>query len=467
MNAYDHLGRRTSTAYNYVSAWTETFAYATNLDYLTSATYSDNNNWNGTWSYDAAQNRSDVTTDILNRITGNVGADVAYVHNAVGERLKKTVTASNGQKSIQNMTWNDKGELIKLVSASQAGTAGAELPQAIYDYRYRADGLRVAKIGGPTMTAVPELEGEQSSYWDEDLAQNKPTWRYAYDGQMPIFEDYKRYEGGQYEIYDVTRSTLGGRGIDMIERQRMSDKNTNVPEAISRTFPLYDGHGNTMAELVRTGPTSADFVQGSLRKYDAWGNSRLNSAPSGFHGYCGNLGHKEDPESGLTYMRARYYEPGTGRFISEDPAGDGVNWYVYCKGDPVGQVDKTGKSSSPEEFALGFAMLLYGLELVGKGSVDARKRLFELRAAYLTATDDLVRASSMPGMVGSMMTITTMVVAGIHMLEAGFSAISDVKGMVKGLRYIFAGALLMALGFEDGQEFLKPYLDMFKKDLSE
>ncbi len=98
-----------------------------------------------------------------------------------------------------------------------------------------------------------------------------------------------------------------------------------------------------MAEIVRTGPTSADFVQGSLRKYDAWGNSRLNSAPSGFHGYCGNLGHKEDPESGLTYMRARYYEPGTGRFISEDPARDGINWYGYCEADPAQKVDPTGK----------------------------------------------------------------------------------------------------------------------------
>jgi len=57
----------------------------------------------------------------------------------------------------------------------------------------------------------------------------------------------------------------------MIERQRMSDKEEPNPSTASRVFPLYDGHGNTMAELVRTGPTSADFVQGSLRKHDPWG----------------------------------------------------------------------------------------------------------------------------------------------------------------------------------------------------
>jgi RHS repeat-associated protein len=124
-------------------------------------------------------------------------------------------------------------------------------------------------------------------------------------------------------VWDVTRSTLGARGIDMIARQRMLDKENPNPGTASRVFPLYDGHGNTMGELARTGGTS--YAVGNLRKYDAWGNSRLNSAQSGFHGYSGNLGHKEDPESGLTYMRARYYEPGTGRFISEDPAHDGLN----------------------------------------------------------------------------------------------------------------------------------------------
>gem|GEM_PF-6689855 len=34
--------------------------------------------------------------------------------------------------------------------------------------------------------------------------------------------------------------------------------------------------------------------------------------------YCANLGHKQDDESGLIYIRARYYEPGSGRFISQD-----------------------------------------------------------------------------------------------------------------------------------------------------
>jgi len=42
-------------------------------------------------------------------------------------------------------------------------------------------------------------------------------------------------------------------------------------------------------------------------------------------------------------MRARYYEPGSGRFISEDPAMDGFNWFSYCGNDPVNFADRSGK----------------------------------------------------------------------------------------------------------------------------
>ena len=48
---------------------------------------------------------------------------------------------------------------------------------------------------------------------------------------------------------------------------------------------------------------------------------------------------------GLYYMRARYYDPGVGRFISEDPigfAGGDVNLFAYVKDDPVSFIDPWG-----------------------------------------------------------------------------------------------------------------------------
>jgi hypothetical protein len=42
-------------------------------------------------------------------------------------------------------------------------------------------------------------------------------------------------------------------------------------------------------------------------------------------------------------MRARYYEPSRGRFISEDPAMDGLNWFAYCGNSPLNYRDFDGK----------------------------------------------------------------------------------------------------------------------------
>lgn len=55
-------------------------------------------------------------------------------------------------------------------------------------------------------------------------------------------------------------------------------------------------------------------------------------------------GREWDPETGLYYYRARYYDAKVGRFISEDPIGfdGGVNLYAYVYDNPVIFTDPTG-----------------------------------------------------------------------------------------------------------------------------
>jgi RHS repeat-associated protein len=50
------------------------------------------------------------------------------------------------------------------------------------------------------------------------------------------------------------------------------------------------------------------------------------------------------PEAEVYYMRARWYEPKTGRFLSEDPIGlaGGINPYVFAASDPVNLRDPAG-----------------------------------------------------------------------------------------------------------------------------
>jgi RHS repeat-associated protein len=58
----------------------------------------------------------------------------------------------------------------------------------------------------------------------------------------------------------------------------------------------------------------------------------------------GFTAREQDRESGLVFMRARYYDPQTGRFISEDLIGlaGGINPYAYVDNDPINFTDPFG-----------------------------------------------------------------------------------------------------------------------------
>ncbi len=75
--------------------------------------------------------------------------------------------------------------------------------------------------------------------------------------------------------------------------------------------------------------------------------------------YVGQYGVMTEA-NGLYYMRARYYDPATGRFISEDPAGfkGGLNLYAYVGGNPVIEIDPTGLVKWVD---LGFGIVDFGL----------------------------------------------------------------------------------------------------------
>ncbi|MFM9872491.1 MAG: RHS repeat-associated core domain-containing protein [Fimbriimonadaceae bacterium] len=133
----------------------------------------------------------------------------------------------------------------------------------------------------------------------------------------------------------MTRNIVGARGMEAIETKVGSG-------SPSVAYPLYDTHGNMTATLSLTG-SGTGWNIANERSYDVWGGVRSGAATGGPKGrYVANLGHVQDDESGLIYMRARYYEPESGRFVSEDPGMDGKNWYIYCSNDPINRIDESG-----------------------------------------------------------------------------------------------------------------------------
>ena len=136
---------------------------------------------------------------------------------------------------------------------------------------------------------------------------------------------------------------------------------------------LYDAHGNVtgildsncdISQSYTYDPFGADIVsaaESEIRDPEEMqsfipsagiqsSGIQIGYIPENPYRYCGEY---TDTETGYVYLRARYYDPTIGRFISEDSAKDGYNWYVYCGNDPVNRVDPSG------EFAL-IASLLIG-----------------------------------------------------------------------------------------------------------
>ena len=99
-------------------------------------------------------------------------------------------------------------------------------------------------------------------------------------------------------------------------------------------------------------------------------SERANYTPYGsqFPGLLqskGFIGEKFDPETGLQYLHARYYDPVLGRFLTPDDwdpnkEGVGTNRYAYAWNDPVNKSDANGHVFGIDNFAGAVAGLLEG-----------------------------------------------------------------------------------------------------------
>ena len=96
----------------------------------------------------------------------------------------------------------------------------------------------------------------------------------------------------------------------------------------------YDEKGSITKLTDKSGNTVQDYT------YDAFGN--LGTEDDALYNPIRYTGQYTDSETGLIYLRNRYYDSAIGRFTQQDPIKDGLNWYVYCVNDPVNCVDLRG-----------------------------------------------------------------------------------------------------------------------------
>jgi RHS repeat-associated protein len=113
----------------------------------------------------------------------------------------------------------------------------------------------------------------------------------------------------------------------------------------STTTATY-AHADALSSVQLT--TDAGGTQVGTTRFDAFGGIQ---AQTGVQLAFGFTGEQRDAESGLIYLRARYYDPRTGRFLTTDPVR-GSAWrpasqhgYVYALNNPLRYRDPRGRAA--------------------------------------------------------------------------------------------------------------------------
>jgi len=194
-------------------------------------------------------------------------------------------------------------------------TPNFELNQYSYDSLNRLTG--VVKQDGRSVSY--KYNGDGLLY---ERKENNETIRYYYDGSQIIAEGIVNPNGS------VSLKARYIRGIGLVAR---------ADAAGTKAYYLSNLHGD-IVEL-RSAATGSSNVRLDQYSYDIWGNplSTQETVAQPFR-YSGEMW---DSTTNLQYLRARWYNPGTGRFITEDTYEGQIdnpltlNKYTYVYNNPV------------------------------------------------------------------------------------------------------------------------------------
>lgn len=372
---YDTAGNLANTRTNHVGGASMDYSFDT-LNRL-SAALDNNVNGSTNYAYDDVGNLQSFVYpngtshafayDALNRLTNLMGkaggnttiANYHYTLGASGNRIGLSELSGRAAAYAYDDIYRLIGETISGVAQSAA-----------ISYVYDAVGNRMTRSS--TLPTVPAAtQSYNSNDWlDNDTYDNNGNTKqsaavaYSYDFENRIVGT----SNGTQIIYDgdgnrVGETVAGATTRYLIDTNNLSGYAQVVEElyiggAVKTVYSF--GHELISIRIPGTGVAYYGFDgHGSVRyltnpagqitdtyDYDAFGIliARTGTTPNPYM-YCGE---QFDPDLGLYYLRARYMNPGSGRFWTmDDDEADGVDpielhKYLYVHANPFNNIDPTG-----------------------------------------------------------------------------------------------------------------------------
>lgn len=256
------------------------------------------------------------------------GEMVSYEYDAAGNRTVMTSSTAG----VTRYTYNNLGQLIQL-----------DGPQGRGYFTYDTNGNLLERTDTSHHTIQYNWDFENRLIGVND---GSSIVSFGYDGDGRRL--YKTTNGKVTKyvqhgnilpqvIYIITGANITK---SLIGLSHISETGGENP-----LFYLEDGLGNIVGEIDQSG--------GALRttQYDAFGMPASDMPLTSLIGFTGE---QFDAETSFLYLRARYYAPEIGRFISIDPypanvfVPKSINRYVYVTNNPTNLIDPYGLCYYPE-----------------------------------------------------------------------------------------------------------------------
>ncbi|MDR6109166.1 RHS repeat-associated protein [Paenibacillus sp. SORGH_AS338] len=334
----------------------------------------------------------------------------SFTYDALNRLSQMSNTKGSNTLSAYSYTYDNNGNILTVSESLNGG----EAKTSTYTYDKLNRLATVKRIDGSTASYTYDLRGNRKTLSDTQEATATKESNYSYDLDNKLIAatidgtkttiDYLPDGLRSQKTTGTATTQYGYNGSGQVVSEKASNGNSSTyirgdrvlvkkdQSASKDYYYLFNGHG----DVVQMVDTSGAIV--NSYGYDEWGNiAKQQETVANSFKYAGEA---YDSETGLYYLKARYYDPSQGRFLNEDSYEGQItnpltlNIYGYVSNNPLGYTDPNGHMEA--EVGVGASAYPEG-DLYKIVSSNSAKSIISVRSGSKTDQGALLKQLLAPG----------------------------------------------------------------------